>query len=659
MSAMEKDTSIHPEQMTGNRQRLWVRCVFPLAVGSIALAIFLMTLAPTVTAEDSGQLTAAAWLFGIPHPPGYPLWTFLCGIFVHIFPLGSVAYRANLFSAVMSASAAVMAYAAIRQLGIWRPIAGSAALIWIFGRWSWSQSVITEVYGLNSLLVAGLLLCALRWYKTRATKPLIMASLLAGLGMSNHHTIALVALALVVWIVVQCPSLIKQWRVVLCSLAMFAVGLLPYIYLPIRAKAGPKINWGNPSNVERFVKHVTRQQYESFGPRQVAEPRSLKRFGGQLGYVAQSVADDMTLVLAGVSIIGIAYVVRRDRRILWLVLLWLASTGGLFALLANYDLDRISRWAMRVFLIPAGLGLAIPLAYLLDGIGGRLQKISKRRMGTAVLILLAISGPLVQVYGHWGDCDYSNYWYAYDHGQNYMKCMQPNAVLFPSCDHNIFPMVYLLWVEGWRSDILLADISGYVRPELYTDRPADSADSPMVWLLKHARRPAYFAKKESLPFGNARFVPAGMLYHLMPRGLMLRNEKLLDDCDYRNLRSPTVIDYGANYILADHQYFHGLDRLKKGNRQAAMEHFQSAAKYAAGIKEPFNNIGSVLAEHGMIDECFEYFKQAVSFDGYYLTPRWNMVEIYTKQGRWREARPILMQIIQLYPNQYRAYSKLG
>lgn len=47
-----------------------------------SLGLYLFTLAPTVTGEDSGEFIAAAYGHGVAHPPGYPLWTLLamwCG----------------------------------------------------------------------------------------------------------------------------------------------------------------------------------------------------------------------------------------------------------------------------------------------------------------------------------------------------------------------------------------------------------------------------------------------------------------------------------------------------------------------------------------------------------------------------------------------------
>src|SRR5947209_3952032 len=59
-------------------------------LGLAALAVYTRTLCPTVAAGDSGELTAAASLGGVAHPPGYPIWTMLARLFTYI-PHGSIA----------------------------------------------------------------------------------------------------------------------------------------------------------------------------------------------------------------------------------------------------------------------------------------------------------------------------------------------------------------------------------------------------------------------------------------------------------------------------------------------------------------------------------------------------------------------------------------
>src|SRR5476649_973122 len=66
----------------------------------ITLGVYLATLAPNVTLEDSGELITAAAKFGVGHPPGYPLWTLSGFLLTHLFPFGNLAWRINLQSAL-------------------------------------------------------------------------------------------------------------------------------------------------------------------------------------------------------------------------------------------------------------------------------------------------------------------------------------------------------------------------------------------------------------------------------------------------------------------------------------------------------------------------------------------------------------------------------
>ena len=69
----ETAPSIHPGIDEGAR-RDWL---FLGAIFAVSLAVYSITCARTVTGEDSGELIAAAYTFGVAHPPGYPIWVIL------------------------------------------------------------------------------------------------------------------------------------------------------------------------------------------------------------------------------------------------------------------------------------------------------------------------------------------------------------------------------------------------------------------------------------------------------------------------------------------------------------------------------------------------------------------------------------------------------
>ena len=50
-----------------------------------SITVYSLTLQPTVGLEDSGELIVASDFMGVPHPPGYPIWTLLTWFFQWIF----------------------------------------------------------------------------------------------------------------------------------------------------------------------------------------------------------------------------------------------------------------------------------------------------------------------------------------------------------------------------------------------------------------------------------------------------------------------------------------------------------------------------------------------------------------------------------------------
>ena len=198
-------------------------CAFGIAA-AVSLAVYLASLAPDVTLEDSGELVTAAWYLGVPHPPGYPIWTILSWLFT-LIPVGSIAWRVNLMSAVFGAltagvlamlvsrSGSLILASLTRRAGlrdaevepVLAAVAGVASgLMYAFSRAFWSQAVIAEVYTLNSFFqVVLLLLVALWMYNPSRRHLLFTASFLFGLAFTNHQTILVMGIGLLaaVWFV--------------------------------------------------------------------------------------------------------------------------------------------------------------------------------------------------------------------------------------------------------------------------------------------------------------------------------------------------------------------------------------------------------------------------------------------------------------------------
>jgi tetratricopeptide (TPR) repeat protein len=71
----------------------------------IVWVVYFLTLAPELTLEDSGELVTGSMYAGIPHPPGYPVWTIYSWLWTVLVPWGNPAWRVALAEAFLGALA--------------------------------------------------------------------------------------------------------------------------------------------------------------------------------------------------------------------------------------------------------------------------------------------------------------------------------------------------------------------------------------------------------------------------------------------------------------------------------------------------------------------------------------------------------------------------
>ena len=176
---------------------------WPLGIvaGIISFAVYAWSAAPNVTLLDSGEFIVAAQHFGVPHPTGYPLWTFLSWLFL-LLPLGNDAWEVAIFSGLCAAGAVGCCAALLSSAQLWcygafvgakakilsRIVALSFSLMLAFSMSMWSQAVIAEVYALHALLIAIFLMLCYRWLQQPASDRLMLGIFFVlGLSFSNHH----------------------------------------------------------------------------------------------------------------------------------------------------------------------------------------------------------------------------------------------------------------------------------------------------------------------------------------------------------------------------------------------------------------------------------------------------------------------------------------
>jgi len=111
----------------------------------ISLSLYLRTLTPGLLHGDSGEFQTLAYLLGHTHPTGYPVYLVLAKL-ATLLPLRDVAYRVNLFSALMAALTVAGVYLSGRLLVNYWVLALIGAMALAISPTFWSQAIIAEVY---------------------------------------------------------------------------------------------------------------------------------------------------------------------------------------------------------------------------------------------------------------------------------------------------------------------------------------------------------------------------------------------------------------------------------------------------------------------------------------------------------------------------------
>ena len=176
-----------------------------VGIGVLALALYVATLQPDFGGpEDTPKFQFLGHVLGTAHPPGYPLYVMLSHLFT-LIPIGTIAYRANLFSAVMAAVACALTYLLTRQIGAGRLAAGWAAAGLATGITFWRSAVFAEVYSLAAVLVTLTLVWLLAWGRTGRSAHLLAAAATFAAALGNHLTIVGVAPAAALYVLVRNP----------------------------------------------------------------------------------------------------------------------------------------------------------------------------------------------------------------------------------------------------------------------------------------------------------------------------------------------------------------------------------------------------------------------------------------------------------------------
>jgi hypothetical protein len=484
----------------------------------VAFAAYLFTLAPTVYGLDSAEFSLVVHNLGVPHSTGYPLYVLLGKLFMQL-PVGDMAYRLNLMSAVFAAATVGITYN-IAFLATRRVLPSIVATgMFAFSYYFWSSAVIAEVYTPHAALLATTVYVLLLWFRGGSNQLLYVAALLWGLSFGNHMSTVLTA-PVFVYVAVH---LLRSGRgglkeLLIMGLAMIP-GLLTYVYIPWRFIVGAEpYLLGHYDGQGEFIRIDT------------------TTLSGIWWLVSAKQFDSILFAHTGTDVF---YEVGR---ILWWILsnyLGIGFVLGILGWVRNYSVDR-TRWIVLTLIFAINLlffatygatdkHTMIPHVHLIWAVWiaeGLLvlfvsfkRYFSSWRLGTgsavqgrivrnAPMVLLLL--PLVSLTVNYSYADVSSYTWVRDQYEDVLNNVEQGSLIL-AWWNQAAPMAYLQSVEGIRTDVKVVD-----RFFLNVETERELVD------LSLPNRPIYVfghLPPSTIPFESQFFVETDVLSHrIYPSG---------------------------------------------------------------------------------------------------------------------------------------------
>jgi len=461
-------------------------------VFAASLALYARTMAPGLLDGDEGEFQINIFRLGVSHT-GYPTFFLLGKLFTLLVPVGTIATRANLFSAFWGAATIVAVFIFIQFLTRNRWAALISALLLLVSRVEWSQAIIPRPYTLNSLFVV---LVPFFFFLWRAGKvDLTVPVFIFGLSLTNHRTIMWFGPAIALFVLIgdyrqtfadrkpagNLAVLLREWlgrsalfkpRRLLALVVAFVLPLFLYGYIWWRGESdvGVEFHWKDfnatilGGNVSRWMRYgpldwVVSRVTDLYIPMLIEQFTTLGFAAGLIGLAALALdrpprawpralpPREAFLFIALANLANSAFCV-----IFWVI-----------------DIDKFFLPSFITFLFFTGVGVAVIWDWFeraqvgptqtpgrpelaLRNEGSTLQQIGLKFGRMAIVLGLAGAAGFVLANNYAGN-DFSQRTDAITTWQeNLAQPLEKNAIIAGSWE-SLTPLEYAMYVDGRRTDL--------------------------------------------------------------------------------------------------------------------------------------------------------------------------------------------------------------
>lgn len=438
------------------------------------LFLYIHNLSRSVYGGDVGDFLAAISVTGVAHPPGYPLFTILGIVLIHLLPFMYPAFAIGLISAFSNAFSVLLFYLVTYKLTSNKVVSIFATCVLGFSYLFWFYGEIAEVFALNVFFALLLLYLGIEFYKTKKQIYFLLTGLVAGFALTNHHTIITVFPGIFVLLSIPLYKLARtSWvlflKSVFMTLGLFVIGLLVYIYVPVAASHKPPINWDQVHDINSFLRLFFRRDYGTFNAGVFAAPNLAQRIVILKLYL-MALVSQMTIPVTLLSLLGLLAMFKKEKVVLLALIAIFLISGPLFVSYAGFPIassfyrgiyERFFVLSSVFAILPSGIGFLFVIKLL--------SKVFNKKFIPLFYGVFFIV-PLLLFHFNFPKTNLSNVWIGDNLGYDYLNSLPKNAVIILTGDTSLFNTWYIHYGRHVRTDVQLLNQTSLNKDIYFLDR---------------------------------------------------------------------------------------------------------------------------------------------------------------------------------------------
>ncbi|MDO8734260.1 MAG: tetratricopeptide repeat protein, partial [Elusimicrobiota bacterium] len=551
-------------------------------------------------------------------------------------PFGNIAYRINLMSAFFGALSCGILYLIVKKIaGQNEKIQSSsvylcgfiAALTLAFSKTFWSVSLVAEMYTLNTFFIV--LIIYLLFSDAKASTTLLI-TFLFGLAMGNRIDIVLITPGILYFLVVAGFNLRNKrnpesssgqaLKVATTILLFFILGFSVYLFLPIRSKTQPHLNWNKPDNIQTLVDTITRKTHGKTLDLISARYTINDVLSSEMKVYLKRTYKLFTYAGIPFMLLGFLYLYGKNKHFLVSTFLIYFISGPVFIAIAKMPPNPHALAIMEPHYLISDLILVIWFGCGIYYISEKLKKLK------VLLLIIPVGLFILNFYSQ----NMRFNFIAYDFARNVFRSIPKNSIIISREDIQVFSQWYLQFAEKKRSDIIVI-AKGLSGSKWYQEGLKKYKNTDVISLNNPETFSQFYAinKTRNIYFtGDVEdYEMLGGKYFIYPYWLVfnVKEQKTADykSVDFENiyiirnqLKPELYPDFFSQKIVsqyADSLFRCGMFFMREGNIENAIVNFEKSISMKTDTPAAYFNLGWIYFQKNNFGKTEYYYKQSIKF----------------------------------------------